>query len=116
MVLASIRDQYRHFRVLVEYLFNATVVDALLATGRLRLANLKIIIVLIFGISQARYIVWRLGRHWRRGLGGIAIVGSFKIARISLEERYDVIGPHGRGKEERSKLTRRNGTGVQRIR
>lgn len=106
MVLASIRDQYRHFGVLIEYLLNATVVDALLATGRLRLANLKIIIVLILGISQARYIVWRLGRHWRRGLGGIAIVGSFKIARISLEERYDVIGPHGRGTKERSKLTR----------
>ena len=95
MVLASIRDQYRHFRVLVEDLFNATVVDALLATGRLRLANLEIIIVLIFGISQSRYIVWRLSGHWRRGCGGIAIVWSFKIARTSLEERYDVIGPHG---------------------
>lgn len=100
MVLASIRDQYRHFRVLVEYLLNATIVNALLATGGLRLANLKIIVVLIFSICQARYIVWRLGRHWRRGRGDIAIVWSFKIARTSLEERYDVIGPHGRGKQK----------------
>lgn len=62
MVLASIRDQYRHFGILVEYLLDAAVVDALLAAGWLRLANFKIVIVLIFGISQARYIVWWLGR------------------------------------------------------
>jgi hypothetical protein len=64
MVLPSVRDQYGHFGVLVEYLLNATIVDALLATGWLRLASLEIIIVLIFGIRQTRHIVWWLGRNW----------------------------------------------------
>lgn len=95
MVLASIRDQYRHFGFFIEYLLDATIVYALLATGRLRLADLEIIIVLIFAIGQARNIVWGLGRDGRRRFGGVVIVRSFKIERVLLEERYDVISPHG---------------------
>lgn len=79
MILAGVGDQYWHVRVLIQYLLNATVVNALLAFRRLLTVTLEIIFVLIFSIGQSRYIIRWLRRYGRRWRGAITVVGSFEL-------------------------------------
>jgi hypothetical protein len=101
MVLASIRDQYRHLGVLIEDLLDTTVVDALprvLLTGSA--------VVGFLGIAE----IFRMGKIvWRVQIGVTA--GGWGIIVLVQGYRESVVSPQQVGEE----LTRGEGGGVQRV-
>lgn len=101
MVLASIRDQYRHLGVLIEDLLDATVVDALprvLLTGSA--------VVGFLGIAE----IFRMGKIvWRVQIGVTA--GGWGIIVLVQGYRESVVSPQQVGEE----LTRGEGGRVQRV-
>lgn len=101
MILPSIRDQYRHLRILVEDLLDATVIDAL---PRVLLTGSAIVGFLgIAEILRMREIVWRVQIGVTAGGRGIIV--------LVQGCRGSAVSPQQAGGE----LTRGESGGVQRV-